>query len=98
MGLGEWRDHCEYKRSEVHHDDRCRAEIDGETKPPRCRDSAQYEGERAHRQVTQEIEGGEYAAAVVFGRRRADHLQSTDKQEAVRPSRGGGRQEPHAGG
>jgi len=30
----------EYKRGDIHQDDRCSAEIDGETKPPRCRDGA----------------------------------------------------------
>src|ERR1700680_3830878 len=69
----------EYQRGDIHQDDRCRTEIDGETKPPRCRDSAQNEGERAHRQVAQEIERGEYAAAVALGSRRADHLQAANK-------------------
>jgi hypothetical protein len=40
MGLAEWRGHCEYERGDIRQDDRCRTEIDGETKPPRCSDSA----------------------------------------------------------
>jgi hypothetical protein len=38
MGHGGWRRRHEYKRGDVHQDDRCRTEIDGETEPPRCRD------------------------------------------------------------
>jgi len=40
MGYAGWRGHCEYERGEVHQDDHCRTKIDGETKPPRCRDGA----------------------------------------------------------
>ena len=93
MGCARWRRRGEYKRGDIHQDDRCSAEIDGETKPPRCRDGAQHESERAHRQITKEIKRRENTAAVIRGCRRANHLQTADKQQAVRPSRGGGRQQ-----
>jgi hypothetical protein len=40
-----------------------------------------------------EIKRRENTAAVIRGCRRANHLQTADKQQAVRPSRGGGRQQ-----
>src|SRR5260370_37378057 len=52
IGPGGWSRRGEYKRGNVHQDDRCRTEIDGEAEPARCRDSAQQEGECAHRQIT----------------------------------------------
>jgi hypothetical protein len=40
MARGEWRGYCEYHRGDIRQDDRCRTEIDGETKRPRCSDGA----------------------------------------------------------
>ena len=79
MGRGGWSRRGEYKRGNVHQDDRCRTEIDGEAEPARCRDSAQQEGECAHRQIAQEIEGREHPATMMHGRRRTDHLQAADE-------------------
>jgi len=33
MGRARWRRRGEYKRGDIHQDDRCSAEIDSETKP-----------------------------------------------------------------
>jgi hypothetical protein len=38
--IREWYGQREYKRRDIRQDDRCRAEIDGETKPPSCSDIA----------------------------------------------------------
>src|SRR5271170_4513829 len=56
---------CERKCGNAEQGDDARAKIDGHAKPPTGGHDAQRDGDNAHRQIGQQIEGGQHAAALV---------------------------------
>lgn len=73
----------EKERGEAEGGDGGGAEIDGEAESSRGHHHAENDGHRAHREIGEEIEGGEHAAAMMRRGGAVDQPERAQEQKAV---------------